>query len=458
MSIIQFLRIVWARRWVVLAATVSCLIGALIVVAVMPQRWEAHSRILLELVKPDPVTGQIIQSNSTRSYVATQVELIKDYSVAGQVVDDLGLLSDPQLIRQYQRRPKSDDRDFRRWVSQRIIDGTNAKLVEGSNILEISFVGTSPAQSRAIADAIRKAYIDASRAFRVEQAVKNAEWYEARTREAGDQLQAAEKIKADYERQNGVILDDQVDIDTARLQALNSQSAAPTPMVVPPSISPARSELAQVDAAIARESQVLGPNHPDLQVLRNRRVALNQQVLSDQAASQNTQRQAARAAYAGVGALNSAVAAQRARVLGQRDKIERLRQLHSDVVLRRDLYTKTAERAAEFRHEAAAPTTGITTLGNAVTPQSALFPNMPLIIIGSLVFGMGTGVLVGLLMEMFGRRVRGPEDLLAIIDAPLIAVVTAPRALQGKPRLSASPPRAVLTGPRPVDTPNAAAA
>ena len=95
MSIIQFLRILWARRWVILAGTASCVIGAIIVALILPPRWEAHSRVMLDLVKPDPVTGQVIQNASTRAYVATQVELIKDYSVAGQVADDLHLFSDP---------------------------------------------------------------------------------------------------------------------------------------------------------------------------------------------------------------------------------------------------------------------------------------------------------------------------------------------------------------------------
>src|SRR6478609_4574591 len=122
MSIVQFLRILWARRWIILGLTATCMVGALIVASILPPRWEAHSRVMLELVKPDAVTGQVIQSASTRAYVATQKELIKDYAVAGQVADDLGLLSDPSLIRQYQSRPESDKRDFRRWVTQLIVD------------------------------------------------------------------------------------------------------------------------------------------------------------------------------------------------------------------------------------------------------------------------------------------------------------------------------------------------
>jgi uncharacterized protein involved in exopolysaccharide biosynthesis len=212
------------------------------------------------------------------------------------------------------------------------------------------------------------------------------------------------------------------------------QTAMPAPIVSMPTSSPARAELAQVDSQIAQESQVLGPNHPDLQALRNKRAALSQQVLQDQAASQSAARAAAGASSAGIGALDRMMSAQRARVMGQRDNLERLRQLQQDVALRRDLYTKTAERAAEFRHEAAAPVTGITMLGSAVTPQAAKFPNWPLIIFGSLFLGLGAGVLVGLLMELFARRVRSAEDLKLALEAPVLAVITAPAKTAGSGR------------------------
>lgn len=97
-------------------------------------------------------------------------------------------------------------------------------------------------------------------------------------------------------------------------------------------------------------------------------------------------------------------------------------------------------------------------LGSAVAPQNPAFPNMPLIVFGSLTLGLGVGVLVGLLMEMFGRRVRGPEDLWAAIDAPLIAVIAAPRVAKGQVRLTKAPPFAALTGPREVAAPTSAAA
>src|SRR5580698_3132646 len=197
------------------AATLACLVGAYIVMLVVPPRWEATSRVMMGLLKPDPVTGLVI-GNSANAYVTTQMELVKDYSVAGQVADQLGWLSDPQLIDQYQRRSKSDQRDFRRWLAQIVIDRTKVRVPEGSNILEITYTATNPNEAKAVADALRQAYIDTSLAFRRDQATRDADWFESQATKIKSQMDVAAAAQADYERQNGIVMaDDKTDLDTA---------------------------------------------------------------------------------------------------------------------------------------------------------------------------------------------------------------------------------------------------
>src|SRR6202012_5007980 len=114
---------------------------------------DAH--VYLNLLKADPVTGEVISGPESRAYIATQVELVTDYSVVGQAVDRLGWLSDPDLIQQYENRSKSDTRDFRRWLAQIITDRTKVTVLDGgSNILEISETASTPDAAKAVADAL----------------------------------------------------------------------------------------------------------------------------------------------------------------------------------------------------------------------------------------------------------------------------------------------------------------
>jgi len=110
MSIFQFLRILWAGRLIIVAATISCLIGAVVVVKIVPPRWTATARVMLNTLKPDPVTGMVVGGPGNKAYVATQTALITDYSVAGKVAEQLGWMSDPGMIRAYRNRGKQDTR------------------------------------------------------------------------------------------------------------------------------------------------------------------------------------------------------------------------------------------------------------------------------------------------------------------------------------------------------------
>jgi uncharacterized protein involved in exopolysaccharide biosynthesis len=142
--------------------------------------------------------------------------------------------------------------------------------------------------------------------------------------------------------------------------------------------------------------------------LRARRAALADAVAKERA---NTLAYAAHAAASGVQALQQQVEAQKSRVIAQGDKIGRLGQLQQDVELRREWYQRTNAKAAEFREQSVSSDIGVTPLGTASTPKAPVFPNYWLIVPGAIVAGLGVGVLVSLLMELLGRRVRSVGDL-----------------------------------------------
>ena len=426
MSLIQFIRIFWARRWLIAAATISCLIGALIVTAILPPRWEAHSRVMLNMLKPDPVTGQIIAGQEGKVYASTQIDLITDSGIAGQVAEKLGWLTDPSLIAAYQKRSKSDQRDFRSWLSQLIVDSTKAKLIDESNILEISYTGPTAANAKAVVDVLRKVYIQDSLLTRREDAERSAEWYEQQAAKAKADLDQAVDVETAYEKANGVVMaNDKVDADTARFQTLAATGGVSTATpVMSASTSSADMELAQVDAQITATSKVLGPNNPEMQALRSRRASLALVAAQEKASA----RAAASGANAGAGALERALASQKSKIIADSPKIGRLTELQNDVNLRRDELSKLSAKVAQFREEALVSDAGMTPLGPPSTPKAPSFPNYTLIIPGSIVLGGGLGVMVALLMELLGRRVRGVEDLAALQDLPVVGVVSAPRS------------------------------
>lgn len=426
MSIIQFVRVLWAYRRLTLATTIATLIGAVIAIVVLPPRYDAKTRVMLNVAKPDPVTGQVIGLQSAKPYVLTQVELLRDYSVAGRAVDRLGWLNNPQALEAYNVDANSDG-DIRRAMAQRIIDRTAVNVPVGTNILEISFNSVSPDDARAMANALRDAYIEATLDSRRLEATRNAEWFTEQAQKERVLLSQADAAKTAFEKANGIVMqDEKTDIETARLRALSGQSGLSTPLLSStqgPGSSQAALQLAQLDSQISQAAATYGPNHPTMVQLRTQRATLAKIVAQEQASQQAQANATARALSASAGALSRAVNEQTSRIIANRDKIERLTELQAQVNLHRDQMEKALSRAAELRQEAGVADSGITVLSEAVTPKKPSFPNIPLILGGGAALGLGMGLLLSLLLEFLNRRVRGPEDLINTFDVPMLAVI-----------------------------------
>lgn len=408
-----------------LVAIVASFVGALIVATLASPRYEATSRIMLGLLKPDPVTGQmVVNPKSLGTYIGTQSEIIRDYGVTAPVVEQLGWLSDPGRIRAYEARPASDTRDFRRWLAQQVGDRTRVNLASGE-ILQITFSSSNPAEAKVAAEALRTAYIETSLRSRREAASRNAAWWNEQAELLRKKAEQAELAKANYERDNGIVMEGASDMDSERLRALAGQAAV-VPFVPAQTASAASLQLAQIDAQIQQQSMTLGANHPVMQELAARRNMLSGIVAQEQAAARQASTGEVRAA-----AVNRELQSQTSRVLAQRESVERLRQLAAQVQLLRDQYRKTAARAADLTIEAAVADSGMTPLGVVVTPTKPSFPNKQLMLGGALGLGAALGLMLALLVELLNRRVRGVEDLEGALDIPCLAVIRTQEATEG---------------------------
>ena len=429
MSLLQFMRILWARRMIIAVTTLSALIAAIIAIQVLPPRYQAEARLEFDVSRPDPVTGEQVASQFARAFTKTQENLL-DLGVARAAVDRLGLTRDPELQQAYRDSDVAGDVDFRTWAAQHVLARAEARFVEGSHILAITYIARTADMARDGANALRSAYVEDTAASRRTAAAQNAQWYVGQAQLANAQLQRLEAAKTQFEREHGLILEDNVDVDTARLQALASQGPGPAVSASRGGggSSAASAQLAQVEAQMAQASRTYGPNHPQMQELEARRSALAQQVARDTVAS-------APGPVVTGGGTERAYQAQRARVIGQRDELNQLRRMQNEIEVQRAEYVRLAQRATELRQEAAAPSTRLLERDAAVAPERPVFPNVPLMLIGAFGFGFGLGILLALLSELLARRVRGVEDLAGSFEVPVLVVISS----SGEQRLIEGP-------------------
>ena len=281
MSLVQFFRILYARRIILIVALVSALFAGVVMIKVLPKRYTAHARIMLDVIKPDPVTGQVLGTQFLRSYTKTQIELIKDYQTAGKVVDRLGWANNPEIVQSYYASGDATPDGLRRWLAGQVISGTDAGLIEASNILEITFTGPNPDLAKRIVTVIREVYMEDSLANQQQSAGRTADWFREQAAQAEALVKAAEAERAKFASDNGIVLQaDNTDLESSRLSALSSQSAAASAqtLTIAPmgglGVSPSQAQLETVTQQLAQAGQSLGPNHPVYQSLLRQRAVL----------------------------------------------------------------------------------------------------------------------------------------------------------------------------------------
>lgn len=435
MSLVQFLRILLARWKIILAAMAVCTLVAAAVASVLPRRYPASARVLLDIGSPDPVTERVI-SGRDRSYTRTQMQLIKDMRVAGAAVDRLGLAQNPQTIAAYERTGRTEsDGGIRAWLARRIINNVDANLVAGSSILEISYQGSSPAQAKEIVGALREAYVDESLRFQTDAASRSGDWYREQTDKAREALVAAESGLSDYMRKNDIVVVGGMDSETAKLAALQaslqqargSQSTTDAAVAARVGSDPVaerlETQLAEIDDNLAFARSRLGPEHPQLKALQARRATVAAELSRANARSQRTLGTMANVATQSVAKLERQVDEQEKVVLDRKPVIDEFVRLSREVDQKRTQYETATSRTDNLRLQADVSDAGKVILGDPVASNTPSYPKTNLVIVMAALFGTALGLVVAVLAEFIARRVRGQEDLAFAAGVPVLVTV-----------------------------------
>jgi uncharacterized protein involved in exopolysaccharide biosynthesis len=413
------LRALWGRRLVVLISVLFCLAGGLTVIATSPPRYEGRARVVLDYIKPDPITGAVVPSKMLEAYISSQISLIRDFQVTGPAVESLGFLENPDVQQAYYLNPPSDGRDLHTWIAAQVAAAAGGVMVADTNILEIRYVASSPELAESVVDALRAAFVESSARGTRAMAQQKAESLASRIQTAKVTLAQLEALKNRFEDEAGITINERGrDEELAKLE--NIIGRLPSPIIVQDAgPSPAGAALERLDAQIALASSTLGPNNPNLIAMRQQRGVLEVQA--------RLEAEAARAKI-DIGAANErAVAAfveqQKERVLAVREPTLRLRLMQDEINRQRDELIKLMEDLVTVRTLAGVSTSTTTPIGPAVGRRAQVFPNVPLIVLGSGGIGLVGGALLALLVELLARHVRSAADLGAVTGARVLGEI-----------------------------------
>ena len=441
MSIKQFLRIVWARKWLVLALFVIGSIAGIATTLLLPKQYTADTAMIVEM-RIDPVLGALAPSLAAPGYMATQIDIIRSERVAARVVKMLGVERSPSAVAQWREATKAKI-PLERYFANLLQRGLGVEPSRGSNVINITFSAQDPIFAQAAANAFAQAYMDVSVELRVAPARQSATFLDDQTKVLRNNLESAQVKLSKFQQDKGIVVsDERFDQENARYQALsgqlssaqaervdastrlrNSGGESSPDILFNPAVQSLKGQLATAETKMTELSSIVGKNHPARIQLEAQIGEVKQQIAAE-----------SRRVAGGTSTLSRGsgqkVAELQAMVDEQKRKLQTLRADRDlEAVFKRDVdtaqraYEAVSSRVGQFTLESQNNQANTRLLSPAVEPLEPSRPKVPLGILASVLGALAVGMLAALGWELLDRRVRDPEDLMVMAGVPVIGVL-----------------------------------
>lgn len=468
MSIKQIWRIVWARKWLVLALLVLVSIAGTATTLLLPKQYTAESAMIVE-VRIDPVLGALAPGLAAPGYMATQIDILKSERVAARVVKMLGVERSPSAVAQWRDQTNAKI-PLERYFANLLQRGLNVEPSHGSNVINVSFSAQDPLFAQAAANAFVQAYMDISVELRVAPARQSTAFLEDQTKVLRNNLETAQARLSKFQQERGIVVsDERFDQENARYQALTTQlsaaqgervdaetrsrnSGSPTSpdILLSPAVQGLKSQLATAETKLTEMSAMWGKNHPSRVQLEAQIGELRQQIGSESRRVSGGTSTQSRSSGQKVAELQSLIDEQKKKLQAMRADRDLEAVIKRDVDTAQRAYEGISSRVGQFTLESQNNQANTRLLSPAVEPLEPSRPKVVVGIVGSIAGGLVLGMLAALGWELVDRRVRDPEDMMVMAGVPVIGVLRPEgskrpvfrRLLQIGPM---NPPRPLLT-------------
>lgn len=415
------------RLIVGIAATIFVLVA--VAAFIQPRQYLATSSLLIDLLQTDQTDDKGQQSTAViDSIIGTQVSVLKSDLVLTDVALRSGLVSNPKDLAEVGE------------VSAKIAKNLNVHTDRQSNVISIEYLDKDADRAAKIANLFSEVFLAKQVQLRAAPARGNAVWYDARTAEVRHRYEVAQQRLTAFQRQQGIIGVDRMDLEGERLKSLSTElvtaqaeaaaARAKTGSSAMPEVSSALSvqgieqQVATQAAHVAELAKTLGPNHPEMRAARAQLATLSSQLGAARSTQTSSLSAASSAAARREATLRSQLAEQQARMIRMSGVQDQLMVLQRDVDAARATYDTVRQRFNEAALQSEISRANASVLDRATAPLLPAKPNIILWLLGGIFLGVFTGIAVALAMELLGPRVRSATGLASAADIEVLADLT----------------------------------
>lgn len=448
MTLERVFKVLWARRTVLVLSVFTC-VGIVAIASILaPKKYVAELTLVVDFKGSDPLADTALSSPLLSSYIATQREIISSRNVALKVIDALGLAEGvaPPADAQSLVDPRTA------YIGQ-VLKPLETSSSLNSNLIRVSYRSDNPYTAAQFANAIGQAYVQTSLELQVDPARRQAAWFEQQVQKLREDLATAQNKLDAYQRDHGVLGVDagRLDVENSRLQEISSQlvkaqaalveaetraggSREIPDLMTNPLLQGLKSELARSEAKLADLSERVDRNHPQYKSAAAEVSALRAKLETELDMARASLQQSASMVGKQVRELEAALKQQKERIIALNERRDELSVLQRDVESARAAYDAALQQANKSRLESRIDRTNIAILNPATVPTSPASPRILLNIALALVVSsllVAAWILYG---EFVRPRVRSNEDLLELVDLPVLAELPAPPR-RSRPRI-----------------------
>lgn len=461
MNIGQLLRILWARRRLVLGVMIGAVALAALAKLILPPTYVASTSIVIDTKGIDPVTGAATPTQS--SPLTTQIDVITSRAVALKVVDELKLVPGEGEEANNERIGKA----------YQLLGALEVKPASQSNVLRIRFEDSDPEFAAAVANAFADSYVRTSVELRLDPARRQNVWFEEQLKSLRDQVEERRQKLSAYQRLHGIIAtDERLDVENSRLndlsrqlveaqrvsqeaQARQKQAGQSSNLNELPEImsngllQSLKAELVRAEARLAELSERYDRNHPQYMSANAEVRALRNKIAAEIGSATGSINQSVQLSGRQVGNLQQAFDEQKDRILELKRQRDEVSVLSREVDTAQGAYDAVLQRASQVRLESQLDQTSVAILDRAAVPGRPAPPGLIVSIVLAAIFGAMLGAALAVLLEMLDRRIRVGDELTRLAGLEVLAEVprlrasfrpTRPRLTYGgKPPLEAKP-------------------
>lgn len=475
-------RMIKKRRDILFAFLLSVFVLVSIGTFVMTPLYEGVTKVMIEKTDGDDLTGTYRRSSYDPVFYETQFQLIRSRAVARRVVNNLSLKTNydafigktaekasiwrfvlnevktlPGKVSSMFRAAKSVEQEESQQrkkidnLSKIITQKLRVKPVEGSRIVNISYLSPNPELAALIANATAKAYIEETLEMKLSATRNSLQWMTKKAEIEAQKLRQSELELQKYMKENNIVtIEDRMTVTPEKLSEINIQlvraesrrkelealyqkvrrigrnyQAATTvsAISVDPALQAIRAQIVETEKSIMELSNKYGSKHPlmvktrgDLQVLRRKR---NQEIDRLVESIKNEYE----LARANERSLRGQLSSSKTEALLLTEKFIQYGALKRVVDTNRQLYDALMLKLKEQSITEETSPVNLWIVEKATVPLKPARPWVGMNLLLAAVIGLFGGLGLIMLLEYLDNTLKDPEDAEARFGIPVLTTV-----------------------------------